>query len=191
MEEINTADSIGRDVTDISGVKDEPISRPEGDTGSVLRDADGAEIQADGSENTDISGLEAEFDELVRGRFKEVYKKRTEGIIRKRLRSVKARSERGENAELPITGAMDEDKALPSATVPDDLSAPSPTEKDALGDQLAALEDAKAKNRSRPIENGLGGSCGVVTKINVSALSGRDVISILRRVGSGERISFK
>ena len=50
---------------------------------------------------------------------------------------------------------------------------------------------AKERNLKRPVENGCSGSCGVVTRINVSALSGNDILSILRRVGAGEKITFK
>ena len=49
---------------------------------------------------------------------------------------------------------------------------------------------AKTMNGMRPIENGIGGSCGVVSRINVNALNGKDVQAILKRVGAGERIKF-
>ena len=54
-----------------------------------------------------------------------------------------------------------------------------------------SVKTAKAINAARPIENGIGGSCGVVSRINVNALKGKDVLSILKRVGAGERINFK
>jgi hypothetical protein len=47
------------------------------------------------------------------------------------------------------------------------------------------------RNRTRPLENGLGGSCATVSRINVSALSGREIVNILKRAGTGERITFK
>ena len=54
-----------------------------------------------------------------------------------------------------------------------------------------AIRAAVSRNKLRPTENGCGGSIGVVSRVNVHALNGADVRSILRRVGAGEKITFK
>lgn len=168
MEESNViADYAARGVSDISGEKDGAVGQPETDIASVPRVADG-EQAAKGST------LEAEFDELINGRFKDVYKRRTENIIRKRLRSGKAHA---------VTECAPVCAAEPSEDKPVVMEK-CPTEK-------ADVSSVRTKNSSRPIENGISGSCGVVTRVNVSALSGSEVISLLKRAEAGERICFK
>lgn len=214
MDINQNADSAARGVSDISGVKNVSLSCPEGENEDGLRVADGE--NETGVAGTDEATLDEEFERLIQGRYKEAYKKRTESIIRRRLKAGKARPEvsaeisegsventpsdteadmsrnsenkeqgarrlEPENAETSVTGAM----ITQSVSAPDQKTYSNPTY------DLALVEQAMAKNKSRPIENGLGGSCGVVTKVNVSALSGSDVLSILKRVGTGERISFK
>ena len=115
---------------------------------------------------------------LIRGRFSEVYKKRTEKIIRKRLRSGKTRSE---SQDTPSVNEGDGESTEPSK---------KDEQVDAV-DDTDGYERARLLNKNRPIENGIGGSSAVVTKINVSALDGQSVLSIIKRVGSGEKISFK
>lgn len=166
-ESVIIADDAARGVSDISGGKDGSGGQPETCPVSVPRDADG-EQAAEGST------LEAEFDELIKGRFKDVYKRRTENIIRKRLRSGKAHAS-NENA--------------PVCTPEPSVSKPVIKEK-SLTEEVA-VSSVRTKNSSRPIENGISGSCGVVTRVNVSALSGSEVISLLKRAEAGERICFK
>ena len=213
MKITQNADSAARGVSDISGVKDVSLSCPEGESEDGLRVADGE--NETGVADTDAAALDEEFERLIQGRYKQAYKKRMQSVIRRRVRSGKARPEfsakvcdaseatplqaestvssdssggetdRGEgkpqNAEFGVTGEL----KTPNLIVPDNKKGDD-AERD-----TALVERAMAKNKSRPIENGLGGSCGIVTKINVSALSGSDVLSILKRVGTGERISFK
>ena len=52
-------------------------------------------------------------------------------------------------------------------------------------------EKQRAVNRSRPRENGVSGSVGMFTGINVSALKGSDILDILRRAETGEKIKFQ
>ena len=171
MEETNVAVSTVHGVTDISGVKDGAQSDPEGFCADVSRVADGKE-PADGSCDAE---LEAEFERLISGRFGQVYKKRVEAIVRKRVRTGKAHPE----------PASTDDACAPAETKADeavsDLSLPN-------GEERVSV--AKTMNGMRPIENGIGGSCGVVSRINVNALNGKDVQAILKRVGAGERIKF-
>ena len=228
MDINETADITGRGASDISGVKEPALDVPDVKSDLALRDADGDDKTAERSlTDTDMITLEAEFDELIGGRFREVYKRRTEGIIRKRLKSVKARTEasdvclgaepvtaapKPENAVSEVAGAIGTENEEVSQVVGaietadeevSQVAGAIGTADEEVSQVAGAIETPKVSvghgeteaarvlNRSRPIENGLGGSCGVVSKINVSALTGRDVISILKRVGTGEKISFK
>jgi hypothetical protein len=184
MEELINADNTVHGVTDTEGVKDPAHSDPEGMGTEECRDADGIKKNESGEE-ADLAALESEFDRLISGRFSEVYKRRTEGIIRRRLRSGKARPKEAVSDGVTTNGVTrnTENEAIEPGKVQDKLT-PDPT----VGD---SLKTAKAMNAVRPIENGIGGSCGVVSKINVNALKGKDVLSILKRVGAGERINFK
>ena len=185
MEENNIADSTVHGVTDISGVKDAAEPYPERLDAVVSHDADGTNENAS-AENDCSAALEEEFEQLINGRFSEVYKRRTESIIRKRLRSGKAHPKVvAENGVIKASGDLPSD-TRESTEAANNTNPPSPLPTN--GDGVRA---AKEMNSSRPIENGIGGSCGVISKINVNALNGRDVLSILKRVGAGERINFK
>ncbi len=190
MEKTNITDNAqtyaGEEcLTDITGVKNASSSYPDGKDGGNPCDADKGESPIAGEIESALGGdsataeeaLEAEFDALINGKFSGVYKKRTEGIIRKRLRSVKSAQAAESSTQVsepqPSVDASQEGQGV-------------------AGEQSAiAIEQTRAQNKKRPIENGLGGSCGMVTKVNVSALDGQGVLAILRRVGSGEKISFK
>ncbi len=188
MDDIIMTDSAMHSTSDISGVKDTQTTIPESGVESGFP-------VAEGEKNTEISdtcakkcendsqadSLEAEFDALIHGRFSEVYKKRTENIIRRRLRSGKARPE---GVEAPS-----ENKDAPITQKEEDVDAKI-KEKEAQN-FTDGYEKARQINQNRPIENGLGSGGAVITKINVSALDGQGVLSIIKRVGSGEKISFK
>ena len=184
MEEINSAENTVHGVSDKEGVKDASPSDPEGRVECVSRDADGANDSKSGEE-ADLTALDEEFERLINGRFSEVYKRRTEGIIRRRLRSGKARPKEEVSDGVNESGVADgsENEAVKADQEPK-TAFPEPT----VGE---SLKTAKAINAARPIENGIGGSCGVVSRINVDALNGSDVLSILKRVGAGERIKFR
>ena len=176
----NTAD-IG--VSDISGEKTESVLLPEQNENSPRFAAEGAENQvltsSDGKndeaeENEDE--LEKQFEALINGKYRNAYRKRTEGIIKKRLRSGKARP--------TIEKAQIDDAASAEASKGTVTSENLNTDKE-------AIQAARIRNKLRPTENGCGGSIGVVSRINVNALNGADVRSILRRVGAGEKITFK
>lgn len=53
-----------------------------------------------------------------------------------------------------------------------------------------AVVSSVQKNQGRPSENGLGGSPGVTTKINVADLTKKERADIMRRVSLGEKITF-
>lgn len=184
MEENIIADNTVHGVTDTEGVKDSVLSDPEGMGAEECRDADGTK-KAESAEGADLDALEKEFDRLISGRFSEVYKRRTEGIIRRRLRSGKARPKEAENDVVTPNGVTR--KTENGETEPGKASDMRPADP-TVGE---SVKTAKAINAARPIENGIGGSCGVVSRINVNALKGKDVLSILKRVGAGERINFK
>lgn len=188
MQDIIDADNAEKGDSDIAGVKSSESPVPDGGNGAELHVADEANKTVQATDETDDSALDTEFEELINGRFKKAYKRRTEAIIRKRLRSGKARpTEDGENDNphpqslcAQTNGennASSESKATPKAEIPK---------------QGEDKREAQRKsNLTRPLENGLSGSCGVVSKINVSVLSGNDIRNILKRVGSGEKITFK
>jgi len=125
-------------------------------------------------ENESEEELEKLFDTMISGKFRNAYRKRTESIVRKRLRSGKAR---------PDTKDMLKDE---KATAENVTEAPQNSVSD-----KEAFRDTISRNRARPTENGCGGSIGMVSKINVNALNGSDVRSILRRALAGEKITFK
>ena len=176
----NTAD-IG--VSDISGEKTESVLLPEQNDDSERLVAESAknnaELSSDGErseaqENEDE--LEKQFEDLINGKYRNAYRKRTEGIIKKRLKSGKARP--------AIEKTQVGEAASAEALKDDPVSETSNAEKE-------ALRAAVSRNKLRPTENGCGGSIGVVSKVNVHALNDSDVLSILRRVGAGEKITFK
>ena len=209
MDEFILTDRTENGASDISGVKNAEPTIPDSEAYSDSRVADGkgntdacAEISVTGAiENgndaseSEEKSLEAEFDALIKGRFGEVYRRRTESIIRRRLRSAKPHTEQKNDSETEAAGEIKparevkpEGDARPEGTVTGEVLQPSPAGESGGGFDY---ESIRRKNQSRPIENGLSGSSGIVTKINVSALDGEGVLSIIRRVGSGEKISFK
>lgn len=188
MDDIIMTDGAMHSTSDISGVKDAPTAIPESGADSVFPVAEGKEstkISDTCTQNCENGSredtLEAEFDALIHGKFSEVYKKRTEKIIRRRLRSGKARPE--------SAGAPSESENAPYPQNEEDVGAKI-EEKQAQG-SADGYEKARQINKNRPIENGLGSGGAVITKINVSALDSQGVLSIIKRVGSGEKISFK
>lgn len=120
------------------------------------------------AEETDEKLLDAEFEALINGRYRNAYRKRTENIVRRRLRGVKV----AKNSSA-FTGA---DTAV--STEAENTLKP------------ISVEAPKKNSIVRPAENGVGGSVGVYTRINVSALTGRDVREMIERAASGETISF-
>ncbi len=114
--------------------------------------------------------LEAEFEELIRTRYKNAYHKRTEGLIRKRLRSLKkeAQSEKHAEEAAEVSEAQE-------TTVPQN------------GEKIKLQLE---KNKTRPSENGVGTSVGIYSRANVSKLTAKDIREILKRADRGEKIRF-
>ena len=146
-----------------------------------------------------------EFLALIKGKYKEAYRRRTENIIRRRLKSRGARAE-----NLSLSGLLDTEQVSECIPSPEkkeigafiseknkSLSAEdsgriAKTEKDSsFLRKRNSIDIQKNANRNRPRENGVGGSVGMVTGINVSALKGSEVLELLRRAESGEKIKFK
>lgn len=181
--ENNIAKSADIGVSDISGEKTENVLLPEQSESSERFVAESAENKAEapsdgnGDEAEENENeLEKQFEALINGKYRNAYRKRTEGIIKKRLKAGKARP--------TIEKTQVDEAASAEAAQESSVSEDSNAEKEAI---RAAL----TRNRLRPTENGCGGSIGVVSKVNVHALNGADVLSILRRVGAGEKITFK
>ncbi|MBQ9692204.1 MAG: hypothetical protein IJV70_03515 [Clostridia bacterium] len=170
-------------VSDISGEKTENVLLPEQNESSERFAAESAEKQSEapsdgnGDETEENENeLEKQFEALINGKYRNAYRKRTEGIIKKRLKAGKARPN--------IEKTQIDDAASAEAEQEKSVSEDSNAEKE-------AIRTALTRNRLRPTENGCGGSIGVVSKVNVHALKGADVLSIIRRVGAGEKITFK
>ncbi len=207
MENIEIAKSAENGVSDISGVKIESVLLPEQNKDNARFDAESANpsklsdsaeeskeasdfsnaenseadrrssVFPDGDnteENESEEELEKLFDAMVSGKFRNAYRKRTESIVRKRLRSGKARPDTKDTPKY-------EEATAESVTGKPQNSV---SDKEIFRENLS-------RNRARPTENGCGGSIGVVSKINVSALNGNDVRAILRRALAGEKITFK
>lgn len=203
------ADNAVKGFSDISGVKEEGLaaevpvqnkapeesaesfdaarSDDEALTPSGVRFEDVLPEDDSASDGTNEGDLDAEFEALIKGRYRRAYQKRMADTVRRRLRSGRARSaskatpEMCEEASAVCETAENAEKtenAEVAASVP-------PTDR-----QIELIEAQRSKNRSRPTENGVGGSVGIVTRINVSALSGNDILGIIRRAGTGEKITF-
>lgn len=207
MEEKRTADNAENGFPDISGVKnteelvaeapkshevpadklsekDLASSVKEGKSGDGVRE--GGDLPEDNSTlpSADEEDLDAEFEALIKGRYRQAYKKRMENTVRRRLKNGRARS-------VSVSTALkSEDTAVScekTAGAPEtEVAAPIGNSADAS----ALIEAQRTKNRNRPTENGVGGSVGVVTRINVSALSGSDILGIIHRATTGEKITF-
>lgn len=197
MSDFKITDNAVYGVSDISGVKNVEPSVPGGEAADGLCAADMADKTEALSENQDMSVLEeedeatldAEFEALINGKYGRAYRKRTESIVRKRLRSVKAHTERekGDASEAEGKNMLEvafQNKAINnvSETIKSNSSEVLPKKE---------AECSEAKNKNRPIENGLCGSNGIINRVNVSMLDGKEVLAIIKRVGSGEKISFK
>ncbi len=146
--------------------------------GDVLPENDSAFAEAD------EEAIDAEFEALIKGKYRRAYQKRMASTVRKRLRNGRARS-----VSEAVPNVRGEDpvfcESTENACTPEVAASEVPVDR---SDEL--IEAQKNKNRSRPTENGVGESVGIVTRINVSALSGSDILGIIRRAGTGEKITF-
>lgn len=203
MEEKRLADNAGNGFPDISGVKNteglaaEALKAHEAPDGKALETdmassvseseprggvREGEDLPA--SPEVDENTLDAEFEALIKGRYRQAYKRRMESTVRRRLKNGRARSVA---VSTPSEGERPSVSCEKTESVPEtEVAAPNGNSVDAA----ALVEAQRTKNRSRPTENGVGGSVGVVTRINVSALSGSDILGIIHRAGTGEKITF-
>ena len=211
---------------------------------------------AGSARDTDVAEREdREFLDLIKGKYREAYRRRTESIIRRRLKSTRGKpSDMGEvsldkgktGAERAASGVSEagktveglSEKSVSGDAVPQGKASVSVvsqgaednaavletvahseapqgavlTDTETFGAVAAGsavkatavkssiLDDAEKQirqiraqisaNQSRPRENGVGGSVGMYTGINVSALKGSDVLALLRRAEAGEKIKF-
>ncbi len=193
-----------------------PIQRSEADAEERIADSS-AEARNRVNSAGELSEAEKddiEFLALIKGRYRDAYKRRTESIIRKRLKSSKVKN--GESAAVGKSSCTGMNEDTPSASFEvnagngsevkevgaDTVGKEKTAESDTLYDTVTEktpheqvkrtdVSISKNINRSRPRENGLGGSVGMITGINVSALKGSDVLELLRRAEAGEKIKFK
>ena len=161
--------------------------------------ADAPECVSTACDISDEEKEDREFSALIKGRYRDAYRRRTESIIRRRLRSV-GRSAAKEEAPVISDGKVDSPSLGSGALMHKEAESVSQTHPDVgavTGTEICAdkkdsyVESQRAVNRSRPRENGVGGSVGMFTGINVSALKGRDILDILRRAETGEKIKFQ
>ncbi len=207
MEEKILADNAENGFPDISGVKNNegldaealksnvvPAGKAlETDTASSVseteprdgvRHSEGLPEDNSASDEADDKALDAEFEALIKGRYRQAYKRRMESTVRRRLKNGRARSVA---VSTPSNGESPPVSCERTEDIPEtEIAAPSGNTEDTS----ALIEAQITKNRSRPTENGVGGSVGVVTRINVSALSGSDILGIIHRAGTGEKITF-
>ena len=208
MEEKTLADNAGNGFPDISGVKNteglaaEALRAHEAPAGKVsetdnassvsvteprggVRHSEGLpEDNSSASDEADEETLDAEFEALIKGKYRQAYKRRMESTVRRRLKNGRARSIA---VSTPSEGERPSVSCEKTESIPEtEVAAPIGNTADAS----ALIEAQRTKNRSRPTENGVGGSVGVVTRINVSALSGSDILGIIHRAGTGEKITF-
>jgi len=226
VEESRRVADDGKDGREFSALKKDaerdfvgetkPIQSNEADAEERLADssAEARECVNSAGELSEAEKEDKEFLALIKGRYREAYKRRTESIIRKRLKSSKVKNEQSAAVEKSISAGMVKDTASASFEVnADSGSEAKEFGTDTVGAKKTAVLDMlygtvtekipheelkrtdfsiqKNINRSRPRENGLGGSVGMITGINVSALKGSDVLELLRRAEAGEKIKFK
>ena len=151
-------------------------------------------------ELSDAKREDREFLSLIKGKYRDAYRRRTEEIIRKRLKSTKGKQpSKDEKALTEIPSAECVSVVLsevPNLTAAAEIAVNVSDE--AKKDDLLLLSEKKKqllsvqknKNLIRPRENGVGGSVGMYTGIKVSALKGSDVLALLRRAEAGEKIKF-
>ncbi len=203
MDSEKITDTAVYGVSDISGVKNVALSAPDGEECDEPCVADTAEKAVQNTENEFLTNeeneatLDAEFEKLINGKFGKAYRKRTEGIIRKRLRSVKAHTEsekrnasESDTPENDVSESNVETMAKGVNTAKNGFCENNKSN-NAESEAVKKHERSCLQNKNRPIENGLCGSSGIINKINVSALDGKEILAIIKRVGTGEKISFK
>ncbi len=168
-------------------------------------------------EGSEAEKEDKEFLALIKGRYREAYRRRTESIIRRRLKSVRTKADSDSASVSEMQGAvrtadgvsdLSREGSAVGRNITDIVSGVDYGASDVCGalntgnnDPVGGVfggaqikeraEIQKNANRSRPRENGVGGSVGMITGINVSALKGSDVLELLRRAEAGEKIKFK
>ncbi len=175
----------------------------ENETASEAPSAEERNVQ---SQNTGCAQseeeLEKEFEELIKTKYREAFRRRAEGIVRKRLRG---RKQRG-NAELTQSDLSGLAENVSDADNSENFEIPSDRE-EAVGKTDRAVAKARStqmsdelvkyekelrlkQNSVRPSENGLGGSIGMFSRTDVVKMTSKDVQDILRRASKGEKIRF-
>lgn len=158
------------------------------------------EIPAFGVSETEKE--DAEFAALIKGKYRDAYKRRTENIIRRRLKGIRAKTDYDKSpapSAESLSAARATENTKAESLAPEKSAyagaalrtdaAPSPQASATEGDTQSLTLQRKA-NQSRPRENGVGGSVGMVTGIRVSALRGSDILELLQRAEKGETIKF-
>ena len=194
---------------------------PHGVEESIFSSAEQTDCESTACTLSEAEKEDREFLSLIKGKYRDAYRRRTEAIIRRRLKSTKGKT--SDNSLAADVQAVETDKNVISRSVSETLnesfdkpmsveavaSAPEnvsvASDKEAIALNTAEIENSeetvssekrrryaaqKSQNLLRPRENGVGGSVGMYTGINVSALKGSDVLALLRRAEAGEKIKF-
>lgn len=158
------------------------------------------EIPAFGVSETEKE--DAEFAALIKGKYRDAYKRRTENIIRRRLKGIRSKTDYDKfsdpSSESLSASRVPENTKTESLAPEKSAYAGASLRTDAAPSLQAPASEADAQslmlqrkaNKSRPRENGVGGSVGMVTGIRVSALKGSDIIELLQRAEKGETVKF-
>lgn len=163
----------------------------EGEVGSITDGDDGHAVGnnvTQNEENTSAKTLREEYDELVKGRFKELYDEDVQRLINRRFRKYKIIEERYKLLEdvLKENEAKISDAEKQIADFNEKLN--SEIEKTATETEKAILERLKAR-RLRPSEIGIAPR-KTSSPFDVSGLSRQDRAALAKRAAGGEKIKL-
>ncbi|MBQ4091460.1 MAG: hypothetical protein IJC64_03985 [Clostridia bacterium] len=158
---------------------------------SAAEDCEGTEFEfsdAERPQNDEIDSERAEYERLIKNRFKRFYTEDTQRMINKRFKRYKAMEERLASLEAQSASALEREQGL--------IAQRERLAQD-LEDERARIEsEVEARvvrellaSRSRPAENGYAQRVGH-TKRDVSRLTRDERADIAKRALGGEKISF-
>ena len=163
----------------------------EGEVGSLTDDDDGHAVGNNVTceeENSSAKTLREEYDELVKGRFKDLYAEDMQRLINRRFRKYKIMEERHRLLEESLkekeVKIADAEKRIADF----DEKLRSEIEKTAAETEKAILERLKAR-RLRPSEIGIAPR-KTNSPFDVSGLSRQERAALARRAAGGEKIKF-
>ena len=163
----------------------------EGDVGAIADDDDGQAVGnnvTQNEENAYVQTIREEYEELVKGRFKELYAEDMQKLINRRFRKYKIMEERYKLLEdsLKEKEAKIADAEKRISDFNEKLH--SEIEKTATETEKAILERLKAR-RLRPSEIGIAPR-KTSSPFDVSGLSRQERAALARRAAGGEKIKL-